>query len=56
VIVFCQPQTVDLSIINGRVRVRDGVIVDVDLDATVRRHNQIAVALARGELATRSVY
>ena len=55
-IVFCQPQTVDLSIIDGRVRVRDGVIVDVDLDATVRRHNQIAVALARGELATRSVY
>jgi len=55
-IVFCQPQTVDLSIINGRVRVRDGVIVDVALDATVRRHNEIALALARGELPARSMY
>lgn len=55
-LVFCQPQAVDLSIINGRVRVRDGVIVDFDASATVRRHNEIAVALARGELATRTMH
>lgn len=55
-LVFCQPQGVDLSIVNGRVRVRDGEIVGLDLDAIVRRHNEIAIALARGELATRTVY
>ncbi|CAA9540999.1 MAG: Guanine deaminase; Hydroxydechloroatrazine ethylaminohydrolase [uncultured Thermomicrobiales bacterium] len=55
-IVFCQPPAVDLSIVNGRVRVRDGSIVGFDLAATVARHNAIAVGLARGELATRTVF
>lgn len=52
-LVFCHPPQVDLSVINGDVRVRDGEIVDLDLPALVRRHNEIAVALARGELATK---
>ena len=55
-IVFCQPPAVNLSIVNGRVRVRDGEIAGFDLDAVVERHNQIAVALARGELATQTVF
>src|SRR5579863_320800 len=49
-LVFCHPPKVDLSVINGRVRVRDGQLVDVDLPVLIERHNEIAVALARGEL------
>ncbi|HEX9068272.1 MAG TPA: 8-oxoguanine deaminase [Ktedonobacterales bacterium] len=49
-LVFCQPPTVDLGVINGRVRVRDGHLRDLDLPALIERHNQIAAALARGEL------
>jgi len=49
-LVFCQPPGVDLSVINGRVRVRDGQLLDVDLPPLIERHNAIARALARGEL------
>lgn len=49
-LIFCHPPTVDLSVINGRVRVRDGRLLDVDLPLLVERHNQIARALVRGEL------
>jgi 8-oxoguanine deaminase len=49
-LVFCHPPQVDLSIINGRVRVQDQTLLDVDLPALVQRHNAIARALARGEL------
>jgi cytosine/adenosine deaminase-related metal-dependent hydrolase len=50
-LVFCQPPTVDLSIINGRVRVRNGALLGVDLPPLIARHNAIARALARGELS-----
>jgi 8-oxoguanine deaminase len=49
-LVFCQPPNVDLSIINGRVRVQDGQLLDLDQRALVARHNAIAQALVRGEL------
>ena len=49
-LVFCQPPNVDLSIINGRVRVRDGQLLDPDQRALIARHNAIAQALVRGEL------
>ena len=49
-LVFCQPPTVDLSVINGRVRVHDGALVDIELPPLIERHNAIARALARGEL------
>ncbi|HEY0734730.1 MAG TPA: 8-oxoguanine deaminase [Herpetosiphonaceae bacterium] len=49
-LIFCHPPSVDLSVINGRVRVRDGQLLDVDLPLLVERHNQIARALVRGEL------
>ena len=55
-LVFCQPQNVDLSMIDGRVKVADGQIVDVDIPALVADHNRISVALARGELATRRLF
>ncbi len=46
---FCQPPTVDLSVINGRVRVQNGQLVDVDLPPLIARHNSIARAMVRGE-------
>jgi cytosine/adenosine deaminase-related metal-dependent hydrolase len=49
-LIFCQPANVDLSVINGRVRVQDGKLVDVDLPPLIERHNAVARALARGEL------
>lgn len=55
-LVFCQPQNVDFSMVNGRIRVADGRIVDLDLPALVAHHNRVAVALARGELAIRTLH
>jgi len=49
-LVFCHPPQVDMSVINGRVRVQNGILLDVDLTALVERHNAIAYALVRGEL------
>ena len=49
-LVFCQPPRVDLSVINGRVRVQQQQLLDVDLPVLIERHNAIARALARGEL------
>jgi len=50
-LVFCRPPDVHLSVINGVMRVEDGVIVDQDLPRLVERHNAIATTLVRGELA-----
>jgi cytosine/adenosine deaminase-related metal-dependent hydrolase len=47
-LVFCQPPAVDFSIVNGRVRVLHGALLDVDVPALVERHNALALALARG--------
>lgn len=44
-LVFCQPQNVDLAIINGRQRVRSGEIVGLDLPALIAEHNARARAL-----------
>ena len=51
-LVFCQPQNVTLSVINGRVRVRDGELVGVDLPALIAEHNRHARALVRDESVT----
>ncbi len=48
-LVFCQPRNVDLSVINGTIRVEDGRFVDLDLPPLIERHNAIARALVRGE-------
>jgi cytosine/adenosine deaminase-related metal-dependent hydrolase len=48
-LVFCQPQNVDLSVINGRVRVQHGQLLDIDLPVLIERHNAAARALVRGE-------
>ncbi|WP_423820973.1 8-oxoguanine deaminase [Salinisphaera sp. SPP-AMP-43] len=44
-LVFCNPPRVDLSIINGRPRVREGQLVEGDLSAWIARHNRIATRL-----------
>lgn len=47
-LIFCQPVGVDLSVIHGQVRVRDGAILGVDLDALVAQHNAVARQLVAG--------
>jgi cytosine/adenosine deaminase-related metal-dependent hydrolase len=46
-LVFCRIPNVDLSIVNGAVRVRDGRLVDVDVPALVARHEAAARALLK---------
>ena len=48
-LIMCQPPNVDLSVINGRVVVEDGRLTTLDLGPVLRRHNEIALAMARGE-------
>ena len=47
-LVFCAPARVALSVIHGRVVVRDGRLTTVDLPPLVERHRALARALARG--------
>jgi 8-oxoguanine deaminase len=44
-LVFCQPQNVDLAIVNGRQRVRNGEILNLDLPALIAKHNARARTL-----------
>lgn len=46
--VFCAPQQVELSVINGRVIVAQGQITTVDVPVLVERHNRIARGLLAG--------
>jgi len=41
-LVFCAPQKVDLSVINGKVVVQDGHLTTLDLRPVVERHNKIS--------------
>ncbi len=47
-LVFCAPQQVDLSVINGRVVVQDGHLTTLDLMPVVERHNLISRTLING--------
>lgn len=47
-IVFCRIPGVDLNVINGRVRVRNGALVDVDVADLVQRHERLARELVAG--------
>ena len=44
---FCAPQRVDLSIINGQMVVEGGRLLTVDLEPAIERHNRIARELVR---------
>ncbi len=48
-LLFCTPRNVDLSVINGRVVVEEGELRTIDLDAAMRRHNEISRALVQGD-------
>lgn len=48
-LVFCQPQRVDLSIINGEVVVEEGQLLRLELEPLIERHNSISRRLARRE-------
>lgn len=41
-LVFCRIPNVDLSVVDGRVRVDDGKLIDIDLPALIARHNALA--------------
>jgi len=45
-LVFCAPEKVDLSLINGRWVVQDGMLQTVDLPRVVSHHNHLARQLA----------
>ncbi|MFN2136063.1 MAG: 8-oxoguanine deaminase [Candidatus Promineifilaceae bacterium] len=47
--VFCNPETVDYSIINGRVIVERGQLTTVELGPHLQRHNEISTAMLRNE-------
>jgi cytosine/adenosine deaminase-related metal-dependent hydrolase len=47
-LVFCAPQRVDLSVINGRVVVEDSQLLTVDLRHVIEQHNKISRKLING--------
>lgn len=55
-LLFCQPVTVDLAMVQGQVRVQKGQIVGLDLPALIARHNALSAELvARAEARYGSV-
>ena len=44
-LLFCAPQAVDLSVINGQIVVRNGQLLNLDLPATIAHHNKVAQEL-----------
>ena len=47
-LVFCAPGEVALSVINGRIVVRDGRLATLDLPVLIERHNRLARQLVGG--------
>ncbi len=41
-LIFCTPQRVDFSIINGRVVVKEGRLTTVDLMPAIEKHNRLS--------------
>lgn len=48
-VLFCAPSTVDYSVINGRIVVKDGQLTTLDLMPVIELHNRFARELARGD-------
>jgi len=44
-LVFCHPQRVDLSVINGEIVVQEGQLLTLDLGPVIERHNRMSRAL-----------
>lgn len=47
-LIFCAPQQVDISVINGRIIVEDGHLLTADLPPIIERHNHISRKLIAG--------
>lgn len=47
-LLFCRPNRAALSVINGRIVVRDGILQTLDLPTLVERHNRLAATLLQG--------
>ncbi|MDJ0755462.1 MAG: 8-oxoguanine deaminase [Ardenticatenaceae bacterium] len=47
-LIFCAPQQVDLSVINGRIIVEDGELRSLDIAPVIQRHNQISHQIING--------
>jgi 8-oxoguanine deaminase len=47
-LVFCAPGEVALSVIDGRIVVRDGRLATLDLPVLIERHNRLARVLVGG--------
>ena len=47
-LVFCASASVSLSVINGKVVVREGRLATIDLPMTIERHNRLAAELVDG--------
>ena len=47
-LLFCAPQRVDLSVINGRIVVEDGELRTIDLKPVIEKHNRISMKMIRG--------
>jgi cytosine/adenosine deaminase-related metal-dependent hydrolase len=48
-LLFCAPQRVDLSVINGQVVVEDGELRTIDLMPVIEKHNRISEGMIRDE-------
>lgn len=51
-LLLCRVDKVDLSVINGRVVVRDGELLTIDLRSLINRHNQLAADFVRRPLVS----
>jgi 8-oxoguanine deaminase len=45
-LVFCGPARVDVNIVDGRIRVEDGCLMDVDIEGVIRRQNELAALIS----------
>lgn len=48
-VIFCRAAGVDLSVINGRIIVRDGRLTTIEIERHLEWHNAISRAMLRGE-------
>lgn len=48
-LVFCQPPSVELSVINGKIVVKEGQLATSDLPILIEQHNALSQSLIRGD-------
>jgi hypothetical protein len=46
---FCAPQKVDINIVGGKIIVKDGELMTVNVPTLVKKHNQAAKRLLTGD-------